>query len=89
MIGEDQPELADQCSSETRRRRNLQRISEAGVEEDGRALASRVLEIGTDAVPGVRRVRQALLLRRFNLHVCSGGGEGSLKRHSRTLAYEA
>lgn len=63
MIGEDQPELADQCSSETRRRRNLQRISEAGVEEDGRALASRVLEIGTDAVPGVRRVRQALLLR--------------------------
>jgi hypothetical protein len=60
VIGEDQPELADQCSSETRRLRNLQRISEAGVEEDGWAFASRVLEVGADAVPGIRRVRQAL-----------------------------
>ena len=60
MIGEDQPELADQCSSETRRLRNLQRISEARIEEDGWAIASRVLEVGADAVPGIRRVRQAL-----------------------------
>jgi len=68
MIGEDQPELADQCSSETRRLRNLQRISEARVEEDGWALASRVLEVGADAVPGVRRVRQALsFVRGLNL----------------------
>jgi hypothetical protein len=60
VIGEDQPELADQCASETRRLRNFQRISEARVEEDGWAFASRVLEVRADAVPRICRVRQAL-----------------------------
>ena len=79
MIGEDQTELADQCSSETRRLRNLQRISEAGIEEDGRALASRVLEVGADTVPGIRRVRQSLsFVPGLNLT----SGEGGFKRHS-------
>jgi hypothetical protein len=59
MIPEDQAELAAQRSSEARRLRDLQRIREAGVEQDGRASASRVLEVRTDAVAGVRRVRQA------------------------------
>ena len=68
MIGKDQPELADQCSSETRRLRNFQRISEARVEEDGWAFASRVLEVGVDAVPGICRMRQALsFVRGLNL----------------------
>lgn len=68
MIGEDQPELADQCSSEARRLGNLQRIGEAGVEEDGWAFASRVFEVGADAVPGIRRVWQALsFVRSLNL----------------------
>ena len=57
MIREDQAELAAQRSSESRRLRNLQRIREAGVEEDRRSRASRVLEVGVDAVPGVCRVR--------------------------------
>src|SRR5262245_53572054 len=61
VVGEDQPKLAAQCSGEARRLRNLQRIREAGVEEDGWTRTLRVLEVGTDAVRGVRRVRQSSL----------------------------
>ena len=60
VIGEDQPELVAQRSREARRLRNLQGIGEPGVEEDGRAGTSRVLEVGADAIRGVRRLRQAL-----------------------------
>jgi hypothetical protein len=37
MISEDQPELAAQRVRKARRFRDLKRIGEAGVEEDGRA----------------------------------------------------
>ena len=88
VIGEDQPELAAQCSGEARRLRNLQRIREAGVEEDGWARTSRVLEVGADAVPGVRRVRQGSPFGRvLNLSVCRARGDGGLKRYSLILAH--
>ena len=48
-----------ECPSEARRLRDIQRIREAGVEEDGRARASRVLEVCADAIIGVRRVRHS------------------------------
>src|SRR5918996_1120534 len=57
VIGEDQAELAAQGPREARGCRNLQWVSEAGVEENRRGRASRVLEVGADAVHGVRRVR--------------------------------
>jgi hypothetical protein len=74
MIREDQAELAAQRLSEARGLRNLEGIREAGVEENGRARTSRVLEVGADAVRGVRRVRQALSFSwGLNLHMCRGG----------------
>jgi hypothetical protein len=69
MIREDQPELAGHRSSEARRLRDLQRIREAGIEENGRARASRVLEVAADAVRGVRRVRQALSFAASPIHL--------------------
>jgi hypothetical protein len=57
VIREDQPELAAQHPSETRRLRDLQRIREPGVKQGGGPRASRVLEVRADAIHGVRRVR--------------------------------
>jgi hypothetical protein len=53
----DQPELAAQHPSETRRLRDLQRIREPGVKQGGGPRASRVLEVRAEAIHGVRRVR--------------------------------
>ena len=61
VICEDQPKPGAQRLGKPRRLRNLQRIGEAGVEEDGRADAARVLEVRADAVHGVRRVRHGAL----------------------------
>ncbi|HSC27330.1 MAG TPA: hypothetical protein VLD67_08655 [Vicinamibacterales bacterium] len=63
VIGEDQPELAAQCSGEAGRLRNLQRIREAAVKEDWRARASRVLEVRADAIQRIRRVGHRAVLR--------------------------
>ena len=89
MIGEDQPELFAQRTGKARCLRDLERIGEPGVEENRQARASRVLEVGADAVLGVRRVRQALsFVRVLNLHV-SGRTIDSTSWRSLTQAERA
>jgi hypothetical protein len=62
VIREDQAEVVSQRAGECRRFRNLERIREARVEENGRSGASRVLEIRSDAIKAIRRVGRSLLL---------------------------
>ena len=62
MVGEDQAEVITQRAGERGRLRNVERIREARIEEDGRSAASRVLEVGADAVVGIGRVRRGALL---------------------------
>ena len=73
MVGEDQAEVNAQRAREPRRFRNVERICEARVEEDGRRAASRVLEVGSYAVEGIRRV--GLLRAPFSLRARAGRGE--------------
>ena len=63
VIGEDQAKLITQRLRKSRRFRNLERIREARVEEDGRSAASRVLEIDTDTIQRVRGVGRSALPR--------------------------
>jgi hypothetical protein len=74
VVGEDQAELAAQRLRETRPLRDLEWVGEAGVEEDGRARVSRVLEVRTDAIDRARCVRQALsLVLGASTYICAAG----------------
>src|SRR6266540_2551289 len=77
VVGEDHPELATQRSGEARRLRDLERIREARVEEDGRACASCVLEERADGIYGVRRVRQALSSVPASTYICAAAHRGA------------
>ena len=50
VIGENQAKVVTQRPGKCRRFRNLERIREARIEEDGRSAASCVLEIRADAI---------------------------------------
>src|SRR5688572_18829447 len=57
MVGEDAPELGLQCEHQPRRLRDLDRIEEPGVDDDGRTGATGILVVDVQTVDRVGGVR--------------------------------